>query len=215
MKSPQKQAPRQQRGGFLMGLIVGLLAGLALALGVALYISKVPIPFVNKVPQRTAEQDAAETEKNKNWDPNSGLYGRNPAKPSSSASGATVIVPAPSAPHKAPRDPADILADKPLPPLVPPLPATPSAAPSKPLPGDSSVIYFVQAGAYGDADDAEQQRVKLVMMGLTSKVTEREQAGRTVYRVRVGPFGTREDANLTKDKLDRMGVDAALVQVQK
>ena len=64
-----------------MGLIVGLLIGLALALGVALYITKVPLPFIDKVPQRTAEQDAAEAEKNKNWDPNSPLYGRNPAKP--------------------------------------------------------------------------------------------------------------------------------------
>ncbi|MGS0756579.1 hypothetical protein ACVBEH_19240, partial [Roseateles sp. GG27B] len=33
------------------GLIVGLLLGLAVALGVALYITKVPIPFINKVPQ--------------------------------------------------------------------------------------------------------------------------------------------------------------------
>src|SRR5215831_3277312 len=70
-----------QRGGFAMGLIVGLIIGLAVALGVALYVTKVPVPFVNKVPQRTAEQDAAEAEKNRNWDPNSPLYGKNPARP--------------------------------------------------------------------------------------------------------------------------------------
>jgi len=70
-----------QRGGFVMGLIIGLMVGLAVALGVALYVTKVPIPFVNKVPQRTAEQDAAEAEKNRNWDPNSPLYGKNPARP--------------------------------------------------------------------------------------------------------------------------------------
>ena len=72
---------KSQRGGFFLGMIVGLLIGLALALGVALYITKVPLPFIDKVPQRTAEQDAAEAEKNKNWDPNSPLYGKNPAKP--------------------------------------------------------------------------------------------------------------------------------------
>ena len=43
--------------GSPIGLIVGLLIGLALALGVALYITKAPVPFINKVPQRTAEQD--------------------------------------------------------------------------------------------------------------------------------------------------------------
>ena len=45
-----------ERGGFVLGLIVGLLIGLTLALGVALYSTKVPIPFINKVPQRSAVQ---------------------------------------------------------------------------------------------------------------------------------------------------------------
>ena len=48
-----------QRGGFVLGMVVGLLIGLAVALGVALYITKAPIPFINKVPQRTAEQAAS------------------------------------------------------------------------------------------------------------------------------------------------------------
>src|SRR5574343_1636507 len=83
-----------ERGGFVLGLIVGLLIGLAVALGVALYINKTPIPFVNKVPQRTAEQDAEEAERNKNWDPNAPLAGKSarsasgvltPATPPSSA----------------------------------------------------------------------------------------------------------------------------------
>ena len=75
-------APKQaQRGGFVLGVVVGLLVGLALALAVALYVTKVPIPFVNKVPQRSGDRDAEERERNKNWDPNSPLYGANPAKP--------------------------------------------------------------------------------------------------------------------------------------
>src|SRR5205085_9534917 len=86
-----------QRGGFVMGLIIGLMIGLAVALGVALYVTKVPVPFVNKVPQRTAEQDAAEAEKNKNWDPNSPLYGKNPAHPNMNAPAASgVAAPAPT-----------------------------------------------------------------------------------------------------------------------
>jgi hypothetical protein len=63
-RRPLPRRPRHERragrvsalGGFV-GLVVGLLLGLALALGVALYITKAPVPFVNKVPQRTAEQD--------------------------------------------------------------------------------------------------------------------------------------------------------------
>jgi hypothetical protein len=51
---------KSQRGGFVMGLIIGLLAGLAWPWASRLYVTKVPVPFVNKVPQRTAEDDAAE-----------------------------------------------------------------------------------------------------------------------------------------------------------
>lgn len=210
---------KQQRGGFFLGLIVGLLVGLALALGVALYIAKVPVPFVNKVPQRSAEQDAAEAEKNKNWDPNSGLYGKNPARPNASSSGVISAPPPASAaepasaatpPARDNRDPAAILADRPA------AASTPSAAASSTKPSaDALSSYFVQAGAFSREEDAEQQRGKLAMMGLTAKVTEREQAGRTVYRVRIGPFDKRDEAVSAKQKLEGGGVDASLIQVQK
>ena len=201
-----------------MGLIVGLLIGLALALGVALYITKVPLPFIDKVPQRTAEQDAAEAEKNKNWDPNSPLYGRNPAKPKPitqpiqseggasapaespmpPASAASAAKPAASAASSS-RNPAAILAGEPV--------STASAA--------DAFSYLVQAGAYGSQAEAEQQRAKLSMMGLEPKVSEREVNGRTMYRVRLGPFPQRDQADEVRSKLSAAGVDSALVRVQK
>ncbi len=220
-----------QRGGFAVGLIVGLLIGLVLALGVALYVTKAPVPFVNKVPQRTADQDAAEIEKNKNWDPNSPLSGKSPVRPGGTASGvlapapsvasptalptpapvtaATPVVPRASAPSSS-RDPAAILADKPTP---APAPKTAAAASAGARPDPFS--YFVQAGAFTSTDDAEQQRAKLAMLGLEARLTEREQTGRTIYRVRVGPFDKRADADAAKDKLASAGVEAALVRVQR
>ena len=71
---------KNQKGGFALGLIVGLLLGLAAALGVALYVTKVPVPLMNKSQQRTPEQDAAEAERNKNWDPNAALAGKPPTR---------------------------------------------------------------------------------------------------------------------------------------
>ncbi len=226
---PQKNPKRDlQRGGFAVGLIIGLLIGLALALGVALYVTKVPVPFVNKVPQRTPSQDAAEAEKNKNWDPNSPLYGKNPAKPAAPASG-PLIAPATGLPSAAPtppppaiatspatspgtRDPAAILADRPGSVSSKPGLTTPSL-PS--APGADPFVYFVQAGAYGRSEDAEQQRAKLAMLGLESRLTEREQSGRTVFRVRLGPFERKSDADSTKEKLTEAGIEAALVRVQR
>ncbi|HEY9106747.1 MAG TPA: sporulation protein, partial [Roseateles sp.] len=90
MSSASKPAgQKHQKGGFVLGLIVGLLIGLAISLGVALYINKTPIPFMNKVPQRTADQDAQEAERNKNWDPNAPLAG----KGARSASGVVAVPP--------------------------------------------------------------------------------------------------------------------------
>ena len=76
-------------------------------------------------------------------------------------------------------------------------------------------MYFVQAGAYGRSEDADQQRARLAIQGVAARVTEREQAGRTVYRVRVGPFDKKDEADATKEKLDSAGVESALVRVQK
>lgn len=213
----RKPAPTRnrshQRGGFVFGLIVGVLGGLALALAVAVYVMKVPVPFIDKVPQRSAEQDAAQAEKDRNWDPNAGLTGGSTAKkqPAAPAVGgaapadtaAAARSPAPGATTGAAGGtgagaPADVA-------------AAASAAPAVVLP----VVYYVQAGAYARSDDAEQQRANLGMLGMSARITEREQAGRTVYRVRVGPFERKEDADAAKERLASAGVDAALVRVQR
>jgi cell division protein FtsN len=215
MKMQRPASPNRrihQRGNFVLGLIVGLLVGLALALGVALYIAKVPVPFINKVPQRTAEQDAAETEKNKNWDPNSALYGKTPVKPNSSASGTVATAPAPVFPP--PASGAMPAYPPVIPPAIPPAkPPADNAMSTKP--GSDALSYFVQAGAFGRVEDAEAQRAKLAMSGWAAKVTEREQSGRTVYRVRLGPFDKKDEATQMKEKLEGIGVESALVQVQK
>lgn len=66
---------RQQRGIGVLGFIVGLVVGIALALLIAVYVKKMPTPFTDKNAMRTAEQQAAETEKNRGWNPNATLGG--------------------------------------------------------------------------------------------------------------------------------------------
>lgn len=203
---------RTQTGSFFPGMIVGILIGVAVSLGVALYVTRAPVPFVDKVPTHTAEQDAAEEERNRNWDPNAPLHGRNPARPQPPA-------PAPSAVEPAePAKPASS-ADS-----VPPAGAQPEAeqatdaqAVQRPAPAaaEANEIYFVQTGAFARMEDAEQQRARLAMLGLTARITEREQAGRTVYRVRVGPFNVRGDAESVRERVAGNGLEAALVRMQR
>ncbi len=201
-----------QRGGFVMGLIVGLLVGLALALAVALYVTKTPVPFVNKVQQRTPEQDAAEVERNKNWDPNAPLANKPVApRPTTAPPPGINPVPPPGITPVPPR-PASAVAE-PARPQRDPVPI--AIAPQSARPGVDPFVYFVQAGAFSKPEDAETQRAKLAMLGYAAKITEREQSGRPMYRVRLGPFQVRDEAEAAQVKLQAGGETAALVRVER
>jgi cell division protein FtsN len=229
----------KQRGGTILGIIIGVLVGLGAALAVAVYVTKVPVPFVNKSAGKgsSTEQDAAEAKKNKDWDPNAPLYGKNPAKPNPAASGVLGTTPDATLPSATtstaavPAKPAKAAsaaaaktaaaasaAGKPS--TADPLgdlakAKTAGAAAGSTASGADPFTYLVQAGAFRTPEDAESQRAKLGMLGMDAKVSEREQSGRTVYRVRVGPFGNKDDAEKAKEKLDGSGFDTALVRVQR
>ncbi len=245
----QPQGVKRQAGGTFLGVILGVMVGLAAALGVAIYVAKVPVPFVNKNTPRTSGQDAAEAEKNKDWDPNGALRSRGGVRPASPAASGTVAsepapqlipTPAEAAPPAVP-PPAEVkprseraaerssgAASAPVQrPTAAPATRQPSADPLGDLaaaragatsPSATAVdpfTYFVQAGAFRNSEDAEAQRARLSLLGVEARVTEREQAGRTVYRVRVGPFQNKDAADRVKDRLSGNGFDAALVRVQR
>jgi cell division protein FtsN len=199
------QQMKQQRGGTILGFVIGVVVGLGAALAVAVYVTKVPIPFIDRGQTRSADQDAVESQKNKNWDPNAPLSGKNPAKPGAVVSG----------PGTAPDDAAVALPKGELKPAVTADPLGDLAKARASADGAEPFRYFVQVGAYRTAEDAESQRARLSLSGVESKVSEREQAGRTVFRVRVGPFDRRDEADQTKEKLDAAGLETALVRVQR
>ena len=55
----------------------------------------------------------------------------------------------------------------------------------------------------------------MAMMGLDAKVSEREQAGRTVYRVRLGPFDDKAAAERVRAKLESAQVENTIVRMQR
>jgi len=199
----------KQRGGTILGLIIGVVIGLAVALAVAVYVTKVPVPFLNKGQSRTPEQDAAEAKKNKDWDPNAALHNKSTVKPAVPAPAPAVAAPKPDKkgaaaspapkPERKPAVSADPLGDL----------ARAKVAASEPF------SYFVQVGAFRAHEEAESQRAKLSLAGVEAKVTEREQAGRQVFRVRVGPIDKKEEADQLKEKLEAAGYETALVRVQR
>jgi cell division protein FtsN len=217
---------KKQRGGTILGFIIGVVVGLAAALGVAVYVTKVPVPFMNKGQTRSADQDAEEAKKNKDWNPNAPLYGKNPAKPPQPAASADAGVATPSvaAPKPGDNKPTEAKAPDPKAPESKKPEAKAAASPdpiaelarAKAAATDPELfVYWVQVGAYRTAEDAESQRAKLSLGGIETKISEREQSGRMVYRVRVGPFDKKEDGEKSKEKLDKVGLETALVRVQR
>ncbi len=234
MQTMQNRQNKRQRGGLILGVILGVLMGLGIAFFVFSYANKTPAPQINKAQTRSSSQDEAEAEKNKNWDPNSPLYGKNPMKPLQPASGAESAASGttsssnngqqstasnePSAmkiPSATPIPKPDVtqiehksIAPDPVGDLIKSKSKSAVTAPD-------TLSYFVQLGAFRSQDEAENQRAKLALSGVQTKITEREQSGHPVYRVRMGPYTSKEQAERMKDKMTSMGMETSLVQVQR
>lgn len=206
---------QRQQGGTFLGFILGLVIGLGVALGVAMYVTKVPTPFSNKNQTRSPDQDAVESQKNKDWNPNGVLQPKAPA----SAPAEAASMPA-SAPASGPALPGVV--EVPRKELKPAVNADPLAdlAKSKGAGGASEATaepfqYFVQVGAYRSQAEADGQKAKMALMGLDAKVSEREQAGRIVYRVRLGPFDDKAVAERLHARLDGAQIENTIVRIQR
>ena len=211
----------RQHGGTLLGFIFGLIVGLAVALALAVYVTKVPIPFLNKGLIHSSDQDASEDKKNKDWDPNAPLYGKSNKASEKDAEKSD----APASPEKGgivPKE-ADKKAESSNP-LSGILGGGAATGEDKDALGDLARAksqerdpfnYFVQAGAFRTHDEADAQKGRLALAGFDAVVSERDQAGKSVFRVRLGPYATKDEAEKTQQKLTSTKVDSVVIRVQK
>jgi cell division protein FtsN len=163
-----------------------------------------------------------ETEKNKDWNPNSVFQPKPPAE-----APAAPAVPAPDAgADKA--APGTVGKNTPETPKAESRPAVTAdplgdlaksksglSTPAAPANSADPFDYVIQVGAYRTSNDADAQKAKLALMGLDAKVSERDQAGRTVYRVRLGPFADKAAAERIRTRLEGSGIENTLVRVQR
>lgn len=183
-----------QTGTTLVGFIVGLVIGLGIAAAVALFITKAPIPFINKV-GHAPEQPVLES--GKLPDPNKPLYSKETAQTSAPSEQATN----PNATNS----------------LEKPGETTRGPSASVPIIEKSRSDFtedhssYVQAGAYTSADAAENMRGKLALLGFEATVSRSQRDGNTVYRVRLGPYTKIDDLNRVRQRLTENGIDAGIV----
>jgi cell division protein FtsN len=216
----------------MYSVLAGLLIGLAIAAVVAFYVTRAPMPFVDKA-TRQAEQSKMPDLSHTN--PNQGL------------SGGTVTVPPAPGPADADNDshktddlgaliatlpdddakkPAPVAPAIPVPaapPLASPAPvAKPAATPAAPkvasAPATASPspaangTYFLQAGAYKKAADADSVRARILLLGLQASVQRAEVNGVQWNRVRVGPFNKLDDMNRARIRLADNKIESTVIR---
>ena len=212
---PRKRSstPRSKSGGgTLLGLFLGLVIGVLCAAGVVWYIHKTPPPFSNKAQPSPAGVQTA---------------------PDGS--------PMPLALPGKPGDPAPQNSDKPRFDFYKILPGSAEAVPdpkaadaktgelnagdtakakdakeSKDTKDNKDVLLkepvYLQTGSFQNANDADNQKAKLAMMGTEASVQQVMLQDKVWYRVRLGPFKKMDDVNNLRSELAKQGIDANIVK---
>ena len=95
-------------------------------------------------------------------------------------------------------------------------PAAPQAKvarkPSTAAPGET---FFLQAGAFQNARDADTLRARLALLGIEARVQAATLPDKGVWhRVRVGPYTSVEELDRARDTLKQNGVETTLIKVR-
>jgi cell division protein FtsN len=86
------------------------------------------------------------------------------------------------------------------------LPPVPDAAANTPL-------YYLQAGAFQNPDDADNLKAQLALLGVEATIQAGNLGGKGVFhRVRVGPFRAMDEVNRTRSLLTQNNIPATLVK---
>lgn len=208
----------KQTGGTLLGLIVGMVVGLLIAVGVALMITGSSIPFAGKS-DNTANKDKAKILA----DPNEPLYPKRDLMESvarelskkaetegkSAAAEALKALTSPAPAQKS--EPATATAAATTV-TVPPQAVVMQPSTDKQAQPVDGLIYYLQAGAFLNRNEAENVKSRLALMGLSAKLSERASDNGTLYRVRIGPFSQIDEMRQTRTLLAENGMQAVVVR---
>jgi cell division protein FtsN len=176
-------------GSLLIGILIGLLLGLGISLAVAWYINKVPTPFQSRSgqPPKGDVQNGPAPDTAKSGDKNV----KTEAKPRFDF---YKILPGSEEP----------VTDQQF-----------RDAQQKPS-AQAREAFFLQAGAFQNAPDADNLKARLALMGMEATVQTTTLPDKGVWhRVRVGPYTTVDDLNRARDSLKQSGIDTTLIKVRE
>lgn len=203
LKPKRTPAKKKSHGGTLVGLFVGLVFGIVGAAAVVWYINKMPTPFNKQVTQPQPGGPATKPENGK-------------AAPASAAANTPALLPG------KPGDPVpekrfqfyDILPGKSEAKVE--SAAKPEQKDGKPEAKEKDSALkdpvFLQAGSFQNADDADNQKAKLALLGLEASIQQVMLQDKVWYRVRLGPYLKIDDVNRVRSELAKQGIDVAVAK---
>jgi cell division protein FtsN len=87
---------------------------------------------------------------------------------------------------------------------------------SEQKPAASKDVYFLQAGAFQSAADADNMKARLALMGMEAAIqTVAVPDKGMLHRVRVGPFGSLDELNKARNSLKDSGVQSTPIKVSE
>lgn len=215
----RKKAAAKSKPNLFSGIIIGLVLGLGVAVAVALFITQAPMPFMDKV--RPEVESILLPDVRHAPDPNQGLYGSSIAADNPIFSGkeaqiadqlggtasAPPIAPPITPPLSKPDTLGNLIAQLPNPHIEKPA-STPTPTP-KPA---ATTTYYLQAGAFRSAPDADTMRARIIMMGLNATVLTGQHQGSPIHRVRVGPYKGLDEMNKARSVLGQEKIETSVVR---
>ncbi len=192
-KRPDQKSGRNKNGtgSLLIGILIGLLLGLGIALAVAWYINKMPTPFLNRSgpPARSEAAKGAAPESAKTDDKS----GKTPdGKPRFDF---YKILPGTEEPATEQQF---------------------NEAQQKPSTARPREAFFLQAGAFQNAPDADNMKARLALLGVEAEVQTTPLPDKGLWhRVRAGPYTAIEELNRTRDILKQNGIETTLIKVHE
>jgi cell division protein FtsN len=86
----------------------------------------------------------------------------------------------------------------------------------KPSATDQKYNYFLQAGSFRSATEADKLRAKLLLQGLDAKTNRVTNSNGSIwYRAMVGPFSSRSKLNKAQDILAHANTESIVIKVKK
>jgi cell division protein FtsN len=180
---------RRNGSSLLVGVLIGLVLGLGIALAVAWYINKMPNPFSPRASTSTKTESKSTPAQSARVDERAGKAEDKPRFDFYK------ILPGEESDKQA---------------------KDASKNSSKASTSTGKEAFFLQAGAFQSAPDADNLKARLALLGIEASIETTAAPDKGVlHRVRIGPFTSVEELNRARDTLKQNGVPTTLVKASE